>query len=143
MTETHSWTDRCNGGAGPRPAPQTPPQGLDWDQWIGPAAFRDFHADLHPHSWHGWYDFGNGSIGNMGCHILDGVFWALKIEHPSSIEVEMIRGGSEERYPTGSRIRWDIPARGAMPPARVYWYEGLNKTTTAQPSSTARAEAQR
>jgi hypothetical protein len=69
----------------------------------------------------------------MGCHVLDGVFWALKIEHPSSIEVEELRGGSDERYPTGSRIRWDIPAREGMPPLKAYWYEGLNKTTTAEP----------
>ena len=61
----------------------------------------------------------------MGCHVLDGVFWALKVEHPTSIEVEQMRGGSDERYPTGSRIRWDIPARGDMPPLKVYWYEGL------------------
>ena len=50
----------------------------------------------------------NGSIGNMGCHVLDGVYWALKCEHPTSIEAEQLRGGSDERYPTGSRVRWDI-----------------------------------
>ena len=129
VTETHSWTDRANGGVGPRPPILPVPAGLHWDSWIGPASYRDFHSDLHPHEWHGWYDFGNGSIGNMGCHVLDGVFWALKVEHPASIEVEYIRGGSDERYPTGSRIRWDVPARGDMPPVKVYWYEGLNKTT--------------
>ena len=129
VTETHSWTDRANGGVGPRPPTLPVPAGLHWDSWIGPATYRDFHSDLHPHEWHGWYDFGNGSIGNMGCHVLDGVFWALKVEHPASIEVEYIRGGSDERYPTGSRIRWDVPARGDMPPVKVYWYEGLNKTT--------------
>jgi hypothetical protein len=134
VTETHSWTDRANGGVGPRPPSKPAPAGMVWDQWIGPAPYRDFHTDLHPHEWHGWYDFGNGSIGNMGCHILDGVFWALKIDHPSSIEAEYMRGGSDERYPTGSRIRWDIPVRGDMPAAKVYWYEGLNKTTTAEPS---------
>lgn len=138
VTETHSWTDRANGGVGPRPPVEPVPPGLDWDQWIGPAPYRDYHSDLHPHSWHGWYDFGNGSIGNMGCHVLDGVFWALKIEHPTSIEVESIRGGSDERYPTGSRIRWDVPARGDMPPVKVYWYEGLNKTTTAKPQGNLR-----
>ena len=129
VTETHSWTDRANGGVGPRPPTLPVPAGLHWDSWIGPASYRDFHSDLHPHEWHGWYDFGNGSIGNMGCHVLDGVFWALKIEHPAGVEVEYIRGGSDERYPTGSRIRWDVPARGDMPPVKVYWYEGLNKTT--------------
>ncbi len=133
VTETHSWTDRANGGEGPRPPSKTVPAGLHWDEWIGPAPYRDFHDDLHPHEWHGWYDFGNGSIGNMGCHVLDGVFWALKCEHPTSIEVEQQRGGSDERYPVGSRVRWDIPARGDMPALKAYWYEGLNEHATGQP----------
>jgi predicted dehydrogenase len=139
VTETHSWTNRANGGEGPRP-PQVPaPAGLHWDEWIGPAPYRDFHGDLHPHSWHGWYDFGNGSIGNMGCHVLDGVFWALKCDHPTSIEAEQLRGGSDERYPMGSRVRWDIPARDGLPPLKVFWYEGLNQTTTGKPSGNLRA----
>jgi hypothetical protein len=69
----------------------------------------------------------------MGCHVLDGVFWGLKIEHPTRIKVEQLRGGSPERYPTGSRIRWDIPPRQGLPPLKVYWYEGLNSTTQAEP----------
>jgi hypothetical protein len=139
VTETHSWTNRANGGVGPRPPMEPAPAGLNWDEWIGPAPYRDFHSDLHPHSWHGWYDFGNGSIGNMGCHVLDGVFWALKVEHPTSIEAEEVRGGSDERYPTGSRIRWDIPARADLPALKVYWYEGLNKTTTEKAQGNLRA----
>ena len=133
VIETHSWTDRANGGEGPRPPSKPIPPGMNWDAWIGPAPYRDFHVDLHPHEWHGWYDFGNGSIGNMGCHILDGVFWALKCGHPTSIETEQIRGGSDERYPLGSRIRWDVPARAEMPALKVYWYEGLSATTTDHP----------
>ena len=128
ITETHSWTDRANGGVGPRPPAVPTPAGLHWDEWIGPAPYRDFHTDLHPHEWHGWYDFGNGSLGNMGCHVLDGVYWAFKLEHPTSFQAEEIRGGSDERYPIGSRLRFDFPARGDMPPLKVYWYEGINKT---------------
>src|SRR5687768_13675183 len=139
VTETHSWTDRANGGEGPRPPTKPVPAGLHWDEWIGPAPYRDYHDDLHPHSWHGWFDFGNGSIGNMGCHVLDGVYWALKCEHPTSVEVEHMRGGSYERYPMGSRVRWDIPARAGMPPLKVYWYEGLNDTTTGKPQGNLRA----
>ena len=127
IKETHSWTDRANGGVGPRPPAIPAPAGLHWDEWIGPAPYRDFHTDLHPHEWHGWFDFGNGSLGNMGCHVLDGVFWALKVEHPTSVELEEVRGGSDERYPIGSRIRWDIPARGDMPACKAYWYEGFKK----------------
>jgi predicted dehydrogenase len=132
VKETHSWTDRANGGVGPRPPTLPVPQGLHWDSWIGPAPYRDFHSDLHPHEWHGWYDFGNGSLGNMGCHTLDGVFWALKIEHPTSIEAEESRDGSDERYPLGGRLRWDIPARGEMPHLKVFWYEGLKEGASAK-----------
>jgi hypothetical protein len=139
VTETHSWTNRANGGEGPRPPREPAPAGLHWQEWIGPAPYRDFHGDIHPHEWHGWYDFGNGSIGNMGCHVLDGVYWALKIDHPTSIEVEQMRGGSDERYPTGSRVRWDIPARGDMPPLKAYWYEGLKQDAKGQPDGKLRA----
>ena len=139
ITETHSWTDRANGGAGPRPPTLPTPASLNWDAWIGPAPYRDYHADLHPHEWHGWHDFGNGSLGNMGCHVLDGVFWALRIEHPTSVEAEEIRGGSNERYPTGSRLRWDIPARGDMPPVKVYWYEGFKQDAKGNPADDPRA----
>lgn len=124
IKETHSWSDRANGGIGPRPASSSPPAGMNWDAWIGPAPYREYHADLHPHEWHGWYDFGNGSLGNMGCHVLDGVFWALKLGHPTRIEAEEIYGGSEERLPTGTRIRWDFPARGDLAAVKVYWYDG-------------------
>lgn len=139
ITETHSWTDRSNGGSGPRPPSRPTPPGLHWESWIGPAPYRDYHPGLHPHEWHGWYDFGNGSLGNMGCHVLDGVFWALKVEHPTAIELEEVRGGSDERYPTGARLRYDIPARGEMPPFKAYWYEGLKKDTTATASGQLQA----
>ena len=134
VTETHSWTDRANGGIGPRPPTLPVPDGMHWDSWIGPAPYRDFHSELHPHERHGWYDFGNGSIRNMGCHVLEGVFWALKADHPTSVEMEYVRGGTDERYPIGSRVRWDIPARENMPPLKAYWYEGLNPTTTKDPT---------
>jgi predicted dehydrogenase len=124
ITETHSWTNRANGGRGPRPRTEPVPASLHWDEWIGPAPYRDFHSDLHPHEWHGWYDFGNGSLGNLACHVLDGVYWALKLEHPSSIEAEEVFGGTEERCPTGTTIRWDFPARGGMPALKAYWYDG-------------------
>ena len=135
VTETHSWTDRCNGGVGPRPSAEPAPPGLHWDEWIGPAPYRDYQSELQPHDWHGWYDFGNGAIGNMGCHVMDGVFWALKVQHPTSVEMEYVRGGSDERYPVGARIRWDVPARADMPPFKAYWYEGLNSATTSQGTS--------
>jgi predicted dehydrogenase len=145
ITETHSWTDRANGGAGPRPPALPTPSGLHWEDWIGPAPYRAYHKGLHPHDWHDWFDFGNGSLGNMGCHVIDGVFWALKVEHPSAVELEEVRGGSNEQYPTGARLRWDIPARGDMPAFKAFWYEGLRKDAESAASGqlkTAKGKAQ-
>jgi len=124
VTEVHCWTNRDNGGSGPRPATEPVPAGMHWDEWIGPSPYRDFHKDLHPHEWHGWYDFGNGSLGNLACHVMDGVVWALKLKHPTSMEAEYILGGTNERYPAGDRLRFDFPARGDMPPVKVYWWDG-------------------
>jgi predicted dehydrogenase len=124
VTEVHCWSNRANGGIGPRPPALPVPAGMNWDSWIGPAPFREYHKDLHPHEWHGWHDFGNGSLGNMGCHVMDGAHWALKLDQPTSIEVEQMVGGTKERYPIGTRIRWDFPARGDMPPVKVYWWDG-------------------
>lgn len=125
VTEVHHWTDRANGGTGGRLPAKPVPQGLNWESWIGPAPYRDFHDDLVPHSWHTWRDFGNGSIGNMACHIMDGAYWALKLDQPTAIEVEDMHGGSDERYPASTRLRYDYPARGDMGPVKCYWYDGV------------------
>ena len=139
IKETHSWTDRANGGAGPRPPSLPVPDGHALGFLDRARPLPRLPQGLHPHDWHDWYDFGNGSIGNMGCHVLDGVFWALKVEHPTSVEAEEIRGGSNEMYPTGSRVRWDIPARGDMPPVKAYWYEGFKKDAKGNPANDPKA----
>ncbi|MCX6901782.1 MAG: Gfo/Idh/MocA family oxidoreductase [Verrucomicrobia bacterium] len=141
VTKVYTWSNRANGGVGPRPAATPVPAGLHWDEWIGPAPYREHHPDtvvktksgeskvidLHPHEWHNWHDFGNGSLGNMGCHVIDGAFWALKLGQATSVETEEMLGGSDERYPVGTRIRWDFPARGDMPPVKLYWFDGKKK----------------
>ena len=128
VREVICWSDRANGlPAGARPPVLPVPEGLDWEQWIGPAAFRDYHEGLHRHSWHRWCDFGNGSIGNMGNHIIDPARWALKLGAPASVELEEVSGGSDERWPVSTHIRWDFPAREGMDPVKLYWYDGLAK----------------
>src|SRR5207302_8468196 len=61
VTETHSWTDRANGGVGPRPPAEPVPAGVRWDAWVGPAPSREFYSALDRHDAHGWYDFCHGS----------------------------------------------------------------------------------
>ena len=127
VREVYCWSNRANGlPADTVLPPALPvPKEFDWDLWIGPAPYRDYHKNLHPHTWHSWRDFGNGSLGNMACHIMNHAYWALKLGSPSAVEVEEVAGGNELCWPVGTRIRWDFPARGDMAPVKVYWYDGL------------------
>jgi predicted dehydrogenase len=129
VVETHSWNGFVNGGAGGRPPACPPPPGLHWDEWLGPAPHRDYHPGLHPLYWRYYWDFGTGGLGDWGCHNLDGVFWALQPGHPASVECLHKTGGSDEKYPQGSIIRWEVPARGTMPALKVHWYDGMRSNT--------------
>jgi predicted dehydrogenase len=124
VLETHSWSGFVNGGAGPRPTAKPVPAGLRWDEWLGPAPYREYHEGLHPAYWRYYRDFGTGGLGDWGCHNLDGVFWALAPGHPASIECLGTVGGNGEKYPQASVIRWNIPARGLMPALQIHWYDG-------------------
>jgi predicted dehydrogenase len=124
VLETHSWSGFVNGGAGGRPPSKPVPAGLHWEQWLGPSPYRDYHEGLHPLYWRYYWDFGTGGLGDWGCHNLDGVFWALKVSHPTSIECVGTIGGSQEKYPQASVIRWEVPAREGMPAFRAHWYDG-------------------
>jgi hypothetical protein len=95
--------------------------------WLGPAPYRDYHDGLHPHDWHSWRDFGNGSIGNMGCHIINHAYWALRLARPEAVELEAVNGGGDDYWPAGARIRWEFPARDGLAPLNLYWHDGLAK----------------
>ncbi len=124
--ETHTWIGMVNGGIGGRGPTKPVPANLHWDQWLGPSAQRDYHDGLHPATWRGWWDFGGGTIADWGCHQLDGVFWALKLSEAKSVTLELldVNGGSDERTPVGSTVRWTFPARGDTPEIKVHLWEG-------------------
>ena len=125
VTETHSILGRSFGGSGGRPPSKPIPAGLHWDEWIGPAPYRDYHEGLHTFSWRSWRQFGTGTIGDMACHNVDTLYWALKIKEAKTFTVECLslKGGSEEMYSQQNVIRWEIPARGDMPPVKVHAYD--------------------
>jgi hypothetical protein len=135
VREVHAWSDRPVGGdpwstfpVVKRPSDMPPvPATLDWDLWIGPAPMRPYHSAYHPMSWRGWWDFGTGALGDMGCHILDPSFYALKLGHPVSVEATTTHWEKDiasETYPRASIVRYEFPARGKMPPVKLTWYDG-------------------
>jgi len=119
----HGWGSRF-GGSMTRPPTEPVPKGVHWDEWIGPAPFRDYHASLHPGKWHGWKEFGTGSLGGWGTHVWDAIKFALKLTYPATVEVLKMEDASDERFPMLTTIRYDFPASGDRPAVKVYWYEG-------------------
>ncbi len=153
VREAHIWTDRPSQGLFNEYWPQgvdrpkdTPPvpATLDWDQWLGPAPERPYHPAYLPFKWRGWWDFGTGALGDIGCHAIDPVFRALKLGAPLSVQASSSRV-NKETYPLASMVTYYFPARTAevqannyhvkgqtgpgaggveMPPVKVVWYDG-------------------
>jgi predicted dehydrogenase len=118
----------------------TPPAGMDWDLWIGPAPFRPFHSAYHPENWRPWWDFGSGTVGDMACHTLHIFFNELQLGVPTTVY-----GCGSTRYQgffqnlstpecqsNANMVTWEFPARGnpsaslmaSLPPLNMYWYDG-------------------
>ena len=125
VREAHIWTDRPIWPQGiPRPAGTMPvPETLDWDLWLGTAPKRPYHKAYAPFAWRGWWDFGCGALGDMGCHIMDPAYMALKLGYPTSVEA-ISEGNNEESCPRWSIITYQFPARGNLPPVKLVWYDG-------------------
>ncbi|MEK7754601.1 MAG: Gfo/Idh/MocA family oxidoreductase, partial [Acidobacteriota bacterium] len=129
VTEVHAWTNRPitwwpqGPDVVPKEAPVPPT--LDWDVWLGIAAWRPHSPAYVPHNWRGFPDFGCGAIGDMACHILGTPNMALMLTAPTSVECVKQEGKGKYTFPQQSVIRFDFPARGSMPPVKVFWHDGL------------------
>lgn len=146
VREVHAWSDRpIWPQAVSRPQDTPPvPDGLDWKLWLGPARPRPYHPAYHPWIWRGWWDFGTGSLGDMGCHRLNSVLRALKLDgvHPLTVQavstthyarpefdyasgkLKTVKALRPETAPSSAILTWDFPAREGMPPVRLNWYDG-------------------
>ncbi len=153
VREVHIWTDRPSKGllheywpqGVERPKEKPPvPATLEWNLWLGPAPERPYNPAYLPFKWRGWWDFGTGALGDIGCHAMDPVFRALKLGAPESVEAVSTRVNAET-YPRGSMVTYHFPGRSAkiqannphvagltgksagaveMPPVKLVWYDG-------------------
>jgi predicted dehydrogenase len=137
VREVHAWTNRPVWPQGveverPKERPAVPAT-LDWNLWIGPAPYRPYHPTYHPGTWRAWWDFGTGSLGDLGCHILDAPFWALKLKYPISVEgcISTYWPGlwqkmepKNETYPRSTIVRFRFPEREGMPAVNLTWWDG-------------------
>jgi len=132
VREVHVWTDRPlrglsdvywpQGVGRPEDTPPAPDK-LDWDLWLGPAPKRPYHPSYVPFKWRGWWDFGTGALGDIGCHSIDPIWRALKLKAPLSVHAACTLVNNET-YPVASRVTYQFGARGDMPPVKMHWYDG-------------------
>lgn len=103
------------------------PEGLDWDKWVGPAAMRPYKTCYGPHKWYDWKGFGNGNIGNMGNHIMDASFFALRLNEVDPVSAELLdqREGAPGSWPLRQTIDFTFPARTGMDPVTIHWWDGI------------------
>ena len=89
VSKVQIWTNRPvwpQGYAMPEPDPSKKPEALDWDLWLGPAELKPYIPNLHPFNWRGWWDYGTGALGDVGCHLIDIPFRTLGLMYPTDAE---------------------------------------------------------
>ncbi len=139
IKEFHSWTNRPvwpQGGDRPNwtdPVPET----LDWDAWIGAAPLRPFagprgktrrgRGPYHPFNWRGVVDFGCGALGDMACHITDGIYAIMEPAYAATAEPIHMTGPVRDQWPSGMVVKCTYRAKGGCPGFTTYWYEGKDK----------------
>jgi len=126
--EVHVWTDRPIWPQGiKRPSETQPiPKTLDWDLWLGPAPERPYNRAYLPFKWRGWWDFGTGALGDIGCHAFHPIFRVLDLGHPVSVEACSSDKNEvgDETFPLASIVRYVFPATDKRPSIELTWYDG-------------------
>ncbi|MCG6189314.1 Gfo/Idh/MocA family protein [Maribellus maritimus] len=126
--EAYSWvgaTRYLKGLTGYPPQEMKVPRGFNWDLWVGPAAFRPYNNAYAPFTWRDFWVFGNGALGDFGCHDMDAATWAFDLEAPESVQVFPAGNrGSNEITPYGEIGHFYFAERGDQPPLKLTWLSG-------------------
>ena len=111
-----------------RPTKSDPiPANLNWDLWLGPAPKRAFNNIYFPGpKWYRWWDFGNGTMSDLGSHWNDLPFWALDLDFPKTIEASG-PAPHPEIAPASMQATYEFGPRGDRPAVNMTWYQGANK----------------
>lgn len=125
IREVHVWSNRPVWPQGVNRPAETPacPKELDWDVWLGPAPVRPYHSCYLPFNWRGWFDFGTGALGDMGCHTMNLAFRALDLATPISVEAE-VQEATAEAFPKRSIVTFKYPRANVLQPYKLVWYDG-------------------
>jgi predicted dehydrogenase len=126
VKEVHTWTNRPVWPQGidrPSDTPACPPH-INWEAWLNVAPMRPYHPCYLPFKWRGWYDYGCGAVGDMGCHTWDCVWWAMDPGAPQSAELIKIVDKKPETFPRQMIVKWTFDKTAKRPGFVAFWYEG-------------------
>ncbi|MGL6227329.1 MAG: Gfo/Idh/MocA family oxidoreductase [Thermoguttaceae bacterium] len=124
VEEVHVWCGaRWGNQTMPTEFPEVPAN-LHWDLWLGPAKHRPYHPVYFGGNWRSFWAFGNGTLGDMGCHHIDLPFWALKLKYPLSVESSAPTEPDLECTPADMVAKYQFPKRGDLPAVSMTWYDG-------------------
>jgi predicted dehydrogenase len=134
VTNVIAWTNRPVWPQGiPTPSGKHEiPKEFDWDLWLGPNKPIDYNPAYHPFNWRGWWDFGTGALGDMGCHIMDPAFRILPISYPSEVECSTTTAWSDffkmaeynDSCPASSIIHMKFPRTDGKGNITLTWMDG-------------------
>lgn len=130
VKEVWAYDDRCN-SIYSRPAAVPPPKGMDWDSWCGGSSVCDFYPSsedqdgMHPHGWHSWIGYGNGSIGNLGMHIMDVAFLALGLKDPDKVTCHDAQFACKGAWAYRDVFEFHFPATKEHGEVELHWWDGL------------------
>lgn len=133
VTEVHYWTNRPlwpQGKGLPFP-PEAVPKHIHWDVWQGTCATdRAYSSKIHPFAWRGFWDYGCGALGDIGCHSFNSAFWVLDLKGDFIVEASKVSEFDEITAPKRSTIVYQFPAKGKRAAVKVIWQDGVNDPNT-------------
>jgi predicted dehydrogenase len=135
VTEVHYWTNRpiWPQGQGIVLPPEPVPETLNWDVWQGTVATeRPYSPAIHPFKWRGFWDYGCGALGDIGCHCMNSAFWALDLHGDFVVEASKVSEFDDTFAPKRSTLVYHFPAKGKRAPVKIIWQDGVANPNTDQ-----------
>lgn len=132
VNEAHCWAGPIWSYPDARPAEEPVPAGLDWNQWLGPAAMVPYSSKYLPAQWRGWFEFGNGTLGDWACHNMDAPYHVWGLDCPSRVEIES-SGPSRLSFPARVKITYTFPPSATRGEFKLHWYHGADHALKRPP----------
>ncbi len=133
VKEVYYWTNRpiWPQGKGLQFPSEPVPADINWDVWQGTCANeRPYSSKIHPFAWRGFWDYGCGALGDIGCHSMNSAFWALDLKGDFIVESSKVSEFDDETAPKRSTIVYQFPAKGKRAAVKVIWQDGVGDPNT-------------